>query len=71
MALAAYLVLGILVWATIADARIRLLTLAILAMFVVKTWVHRKDTGPVDEGSGADRNPAGVAGAGEVDSGKC
>jgi len=56
MALAAYLVLGVLVWTTIADVRIRLLTLAILAMFVVKTWVHRKDAGPVDDDSGADRN---------------
>jgi hypothetical protein len=41
--LVAYAVLGILSWTTISDQRIRLLTLAILAMFAVKTWVRRKD----------------------------
>ena len=41
--LIAYVVLGILSWATISDQRIRLVTLAILAMFAVKTWVRRKD----------------------------
>ena len=41
--LAAFVVLGILVWATIGDQRIRLGTLAILAMFALKTWVRRKD----------------------------
>ena len=44
MALVAYVVLGILSWATISDQRIRLMTLAILALFAVKTWVRRKDT---------------------------
>jgi hypothetical protein len=39
----AYLVLGILSWTTISDPKIRLVTLAILAMFAVKTWVRRKD----------------------------
>ena len=43
VALAAYVVLALLVWATISDQRIRLVTLAIVAMFAVKTWVHRKD----------------------------
>jgi hypothetical protein len=43
VALAAYIVLALLVWATISDQRIRLVTLAIVAMFAVKTWVHRKD----------------------------
>jgi hypothetical protein len=42
-ALIAYVVLGILVWATIDDHRIRAGTLAILAMFAVKSWVRRKD----------------------------
>jgi len=41
--LVAYVVLGVLVWATISDQRIRIATLAILAMFAVKTWVRRKD----------------------------
>jgi len=43
MALAAYVALGVLVWTTISDRRIRLATLAILAMFALKTWVRRED----------------------------
>ena len=43
MALAAYIGIGVLTWATIDDQRIRLITIAILAMFAVKTWVRRKD----------------------------
>ncbi|MGA8622245.1 MAG: hypothetical protein WB660_27465 [Candidatus Sulfotelmatobacter sp.] len=43
MALIAYLVLGALAFATLSDARIRLLTLLILAMFAFKSWVRRKD----------------------------
>ena len=43
IALAAYVALGILSWNTISDQRIRLATLAILAMFALKTWVRRKD----------------------------
>ena len=42
-ALIAYLVLGVLTWLTISDSRIRGITLAILAMFAVKSWVRRKD----------------------------
>jgi hypothetical protein len=49
MALAAYVVLGGLVWATIDDRRIRLGTLAILTMFAVKTLLHRRDAGQADE----------------------
>jgi hypothetical protein len=48
----AYVVLGALVWMTISDPRIRLLTLAILAMFAVKTWVRRKDF--MHSGKGSD-----------------
>jgi hypothetical protein len=43
LALIAFVVLGALSWTTIADLRIRLATLAILAMFALKTWVRRKD----------------------------
>ncbi len=43
MALIAYLVLGALAFATLSDQRIRSVTLLILAMFAVKTWVRRKD----------------------------
>jgi hypothetical protein len=39
----AYVALGALSWTTLSDPRIRLVTLAILAMFAVKTWVRRKD----------------------------
>jgi hypothetical protein len=42
-ALIAYVVLGILTWLTISDSRIRGVTLAILAMFALKSWVRRKD----------------------------
>jgi hypothetical protein len=43
MAMIAYLVLGVLAFATLSDQRIRLLTLLILAMFAFKSWVRRKD----------------------------
>jgi hypothetical protein len=43
IALAAFVALGILSWNTINDQRIRLATLAVLAMFALKTWVRRKD----------------------------
>jgi hypothetical protein len=43
MSLIAYLVLGVLAFATLSDSRIRLLTLLILAMFAFKSWVRRKD----------------------------
>ena len=44
ISLGVFVALGILAWATISDQRIRLVTLAILGMFAVKTWVRRKDT---------------------------
>jgi len=43
IAMAAFVGLGGLVWVTIDDQRIRLGTLAVLAMFALKTWVRRKD----------------------------
>jgi uncharacterized membrane protein YccC len=42
-ALIAYAVLGVLAWLTIGDSKIRGLTLVILAMFAVKSWVRRKE----------------------------
>ena len=42
-ALIAYVGLGVLTWFTIDDMRIRGATVAILAMFAVKSWVRRKD----------------------------
>ena len=43
MALAAYAVLAALTWTTISDGKLRLGTLAILALFLVKTLLRRKD----------------------------
>ena len=43
IALAVYAVLGVLTWTTLSDHRIRLVTLAVLAMFAVRSWVRRKD----------------------------
>ena len=51
IALAAFVALGILSWNTISDQRIRLVTLAVLAMFALKTWVRRKDVLHQDGGS--------------------
>jgi hypothetical protein len=43
IALAVYAVLGVLAWTTLSDQRIRLVTVAILALFAVKSWARRKD----------------------------
>ena len=43
MALAAFVVLGALSWATLSDSRLRFATLAVLAMFALKTWLRRHD----------------------------
>jgi hypothetical protein len=42
-ALIAYVVLGVLTWLTISDSRIRAITLTILALFAVKSWLRRND----------------------------
>jgi len=50
MALVAFVALGVLSWTTLSDPRIRLATLAVLALFALKTWVHRRDQShPGDE----------------------
>ena len=49
IAMAAFVALGVLAWTTLSDQRIRLVTLAILAMFALKTWVRRKEADPADE----------------------
>jgi len=43
VAFIAYVVLGVLTWTTISDARIRAGTLVILGLFAFKSWVRRKD----------------------------
>ena len=54
IAFAAYVALGILAFTTLSDQRIRMGTLAILAMFAVKTWVRRKEFLHQDGESGSD-----------------
>src|SRR3954464_6965065 len=54
LALAAYVALAALAFATLPDQRVRGVTLAILAMFAVKTWVRRKDVMHPGNGSSED-----------------
>jgi uncharacterized membrane protein YfcA len=49
VAFAAYAALGALAYKTLPDERIRLVTFAILALFAVKTWLHRRDIAHRDE----------------------
>ena len=42
-ALIAYVVIGILTWLTISDSRIRGVTIAVLALFAVKSLLRRND----------------------------
>jgi hypothetical protein len=53
-ALIAYVVLGVLTWTTISDSRIRAVTLAILALFAMKSWLRRKDVMHPDSERDAD-----------------
>jgi hypothetical protein len=43
IALTVYAALGVLSWSTLADRKLRLVTLAVLAMFAVKTVLRRRD----------------------------
>jgi hypothetical protein len=43
IAMAAFAALGVLSWLTLSDQRVRLVTLIIVAMFALRTWVRRKD----------------------------
>jgi hypothetical protein len=43
MAMVAYVVIAVLAWITLTDQKLRLATLAVLALFAVKTVVRRKD----------------------------
>jgi hypothetical protein len=42
IALALYGLLGLLAWFTLPDEKIRLVTLALLAMFAVRSWLHHR-----------------------------
>ena len=54
-ALLAYAAIAVLAIRTLDDPRVRGVTLAILAMFAVKTWVRRKDVMHPDGESGSDQ----------------
>jgi hypothetical protein len=54
LALLAYAVIAVLAIKTLDDPRVRGVTLAILAMFAVKTWVRRKDVLHRDGESGSE-----------------
>ena len=43
MAMVAYVVIAVLAWNTLTDEKLRLASLAALALFAVKTVVRRKD----------------------------
>jgi len=49
-ALIAYVVLGVLTWFTISDSRIRGITLVVLALFALKSWLRRNDVLRSDPG---------------------
>jgi hypothetical protein len=55
LAFAAYAALVALALTTLSDQRIRGVTLAILGMFAVKTWVRRKDFLHSGDESGSDQ----------------
>jgi membrane protein implicated in regulation of membrane protease activity len=55
LALVAYAAIAGLAFATLSDQRIRIVTLAILAMFAVRTWVRRKDVMHPDGESGSEQ----------------
>jgi len=57
LALVAYAGLAALALATLSDLRIRGATLAVLAMFAVKTWIRRGDVIDPGDGSGSDHKP--------------
>jgi hypothetical protein len=42
LAMAAYVVIAVLAWSTLTDEKLRLATLAVLALFAVKTVVRRR-----------------------------
>jgi hypothetical protein len=57
LALLAYAVIAILAFKTLDDPRVRGVTLAILAMFAVKTWVRRKYVLHPDESGSEQSGP--------------
>ncbi len=56
-ALVAYAALGALAFATLSDQRIRAVTLTVLVMFALKTWLRRKDVMHPDGENGSEQKP--------------
>ena len=54
IALICYLVLGALAWTTLTDPKFRAGTLAIFALFAVKSVLRRKEALHADKGTDAD-----------------
>jgi hypothetical protein len=54
-AFVAYAAIAVLAFKTLDDPRVRGVTLAVLAMFAVKTWVRRKDIMHPGGESGSDQ----------------
>jgi len=54
LAFLAYAAIAVLAFKTLEEPRVRGVTLAILAMFAVKTWVRRKDIVRPDGESGSE-----------------
>ena len=54
IALGLYGLLGVLAWLTLPDSKVRGVTLALLAMFVVKSWLHRRRQ-QIEENAARDR----------------
>jgi hypothetical protein len=55
LAFVAYAAIAVLAFKTLDDPRVRAVTLAVLAMFAVKTWVRRKDIMHPGGESGSDQ----------------
>ncbi len=49
-----FVALGLVAWFTLPDSKVRGLTLALLAMFAVKTWLHHRRQ-QLDESAERDR----------------
>jgi hypothetical protein len=54
IALALFGLLGLVAWLTLPDPKIRALTLALLAMWAVKSWLHHRRQ-QIDENAERDR----------------
>ena len=55
MAMVAYVAIAVLAWNTLTDEKLRLATLAVLALFAVKTVVRRKDVIHPDGSAGSGK----------------